>query len=309
MASLINSNLVLEDGPLSYAYRLYKVEFHHSDSNLAYNDISQQQNDNITIDIKSHDNNLEASDVAEKRISESLARPRRSEHLINGRDFDGEIQLHFYNQLFIHSAEQARQIVEDQYTSEKGSESNLFAAISILLERKPEPEAKTNHHHSGTNTDLSDFLKILIDARDAKRAQIHHLAFKKTLFESLITTKSEYVTYQGSLNRPPCTENVDWILLNRALKVSGSLFDRLFGSNPSLNQDYDNVRPVKPRFNRLLRTSINVVARSPMADVQILNRALNFEPKVSDCYDLNCASISCLSAESINLLLRALKIP
>lgn len=61
---------------------------------------------------------------------------------------------------------------------------------------------------------------------------------------SLVPVKRDYLTYQGSLTTPPCTEGVRWIVMQEPLRVSRDQVDRLTRGIG------DNARPVQPLNDR-----------------------------------------------------------
>lgn len=248
--------------------------------------------------------------AAEGTVSESLRSGRRSEHLIDGRDFEGELQLHFYNSLLLSGATEARRASEQW---EGGADANMFAAVSVFLARgHDQPISRTPTSSKVPLESLFGKLSQLVAANEQTKEQNHRQqivssiprpdpdaasllllngTLDRALIESLISTRSEYVTYAGSMNRPPCSENVDWILLNRPLRLPLGLSQWPLNANPNLNSpetnvlpnanagshdpsssgslalsglllpwNQDNIRPLKPRHGRLLRTSINLLA-------------------------------------------------
>lgn len=301
------NNLVLEGGPLAYSYKLYKIELHSAASSMASGFISSTQQNN---------SNKPSVGRDEDRVSELIRSGKRTEHLIDGRDFDAEIQLHFYNQQLLPNADQARRLAEDS-SLDRSAEPNQFAALSIFIQKFPK---STTTRKSDNLTQVVDDLFTNIANKVPKEWESPiGIALSKSQIDSLISTTTEFVTYQGSLNRPPCSENVDWILLNRALRISSPVYERLFqaatGSGEQTATDLhqqqqaqqflsDNVRPVKPRHNRLLRTSINI-ARSAMQQQEQLtdhqsSAACQEDMKHKDSKVSLWRSTICLGFVSIN---------
>jgi len=66
-------------------------------------------------------------------------------------------------------------------------------------------------------------------------------------FNTLITSRDEYYTCNGSLTTPPCSEGVLWIVLKNPIKASREQIDRfhdLMGA--------DTNRPLQPRNARVI---------------------------------------------------------
>lgn len=235
--------LILSRGPLSYAYKLFKIELHSSSQSVNVADQQQQQQTSA----------------------------KSSEHLVDGRAFDGELQLHFYNGRLASSAAHAQRLVTSSGVGGQDAPANLFASVSVFLLTVPAPvrpqgrsapaaSAATNQQQQQRNsTELPlDFLLANLDKLESQGDQIE-LELKRHQLEELLVDREQYIHYQGSMNRPPCAESVDWILLNKALRVDMEKFRALF---ERLNTNQENVRPVKPLNRRLLRTTINNLART-----------------------------------------------
>lgn len=251
----IDDQLILAKGPLSYAYKLYKIELHSSSSSLInFNQVigaaavPSEQSSSSSKSTKTETNpeslNLDEEEEEGKESSANLATAKTSEHLVGGHAFDGELQLHFYNK---HSASSASEAL--RFASEgEGARPNLFAAVSVFIQTVTSKEE--------TSVSLKSPLDFILDNLSAipNESNTIELQLTRKHLQSLVTTSSEYLTYQGSMNRPPCVESVDWILLNRALRVDSSKFDGLF---EKLNTNQENIRPVRPLNRRLLRTTIS----------------------------------------------------
>jgi carbonic anhydrase len=66
---------------------------------------------------------------------------------------------------------------------------------------------------------------------------------------SFLPADRAYYTYMGSLTTPPCTENVQWLVMRQPVQVSAeqiAIFSRLYRNN---------ARPVQPSFGRLIKES------------------------------------------------------
>ena len=62
---------------------------------------------------------------------------------------------------------------------------------------------------------------------------------------SILPDKKDYYTYQGSLTTPPCTENVQWIILKNPLELSVEEVLKLRSNMPLKN--YRNEQPINDR--------------------------------------------------------------
>lgn len=235
-----SDQLILSHGPLSYAYKLFKLELHSARGS------SQLQ----------PERSPKWSPEREESVPETLRVGKSSEHLIDGRAFDAELQLHFYNRHLADSARHAQQLA-----SGEEARPNLFAAISVLVQ-------SVNSTLSGGGA-----LSFLLDSTAllAKQGDSVQLMLNRRHVEALVPELQQYVTYQGSQNRPPCAESVDWILINRPLRVEADKLSLLFSDK--LNTNQENIRPIKPLYRRLLRTTIN----------NNLVSARRHEPETSGC--------------------------
>ena len=66
---------------------------------------------------------------------------------------------------------------------------------------------------------------------------------------SFLPADRAYYTYMGSLTTPPCTENVQWLVMRQPVQVSAeqiAIFSRLYPNN---------ARPVQPSSGRLIKES------------------------------------------------------
>lgn len=65
---------------------------------------------------------------------------------------------------------------------------------------------------------------------------------------------SGYLTYEGSLSQPPCSENVIWLISNRPLYIS-AIQMQLLRNSASHGIGY-NFRPIQEVYKRTVRTNI-----------------------------------------------------
>lgn len=173
---------------------------------------------------------------------------RGSEHSIDGYAFPAEIQLFFFNsQLYPN-------------WSDASSRPHGVAALSILIQL-------SNFEHPHENSQLklaSDTLRTGVSKSDpSKSASV--TSSKKSLnlmnfsINDLLPAKSSssfrsFITYEGSLTQPSCSENVDWILLNKPLYISGHNLNQMRNTIAGFG---DNFRPIQPTLTRCIRTNID----------------------------------------------------
>jgi hypothetical protein len=276
--------LILSHGPLSYDYKLFKIELHSApagsqrlaapaaDENEADDGDDDDVNNN-TIGAgdeigagQTHNSGRRGGDEpasgprspAAEGAPEALRAPMSSEHLINGRSFDAELQLHFYNLHLASSGQEALRLANEQPLA------SLFAVISVLIslpsrdqqQQRQQQQPDQTGRIDGDNKTAAGPLDFLLDHlhRLQNQGDVLELRLSRAQLDALLTDKRQYVTYQGSMNRPPCAESVDWIVLNRPLRVDERKFMQLFERT---NTNQENIRPIKQLNNRLLRTTIN----------------------------------------------------
>ncbi|MDQ5903129.1 MAG: carbonic anhydrase, partial [Pseudomonadota bacterium] len=134
---------------------------------------------------------------------------RPAEERINGRGFD--MVAHF-----VHKSEEGR-----------------LAVVAVLMEKGVEnPFVQTlwNYMPLEKNEDVAP-PSVQVDPT------------------SFLPADRSYYTYMGSLTTPPCTENVQWLVMKQPVQVSAeqiAIFSRLYRNN---------ARPVQPNFGRLIKES------------------------------------------------------
>lgn len=86
---------------------------------------------------------------------------------------------------------------------------------------------------------------------------------------SLLPHKAkQYMTYEGSLTQPSCSENVEWIILNKPIYVSSPDMSLIRNSITGFG---DNFRPIQPLLRRCVRTNIDHAARNASEKDSTLN--------------------------------------
>jgi len=133
-----------------------------------------------------------------------------SEHRIDGRPFDGELQLFAYNW----------QLYKDFH--EASSAPNGLLAISILISSQSATNNKTTTTETKKTTTSEKFQSLVDQAGESLKYQGQFLHVAEFSLLELFPEHSldQYVTYEGSLTWPGCQESVTWLLLNRPLYLS-----------------------------------------------------------------------------------------
>lgn len=133
-----------------------------------------------------------------------------SEHTIGGKSFPMEV--HFVHQ----------------------SDAGQFAVVSALFVEGP----------------ANDNLSKLITHFPAKKGDTNHVPEQKLELAAQLPANSPAYSYLGSFTTPPCTENVEWFVLQQPITASA---DQLKAFADRLNH---NNRPVQPLHDRKVGTSI-----------------------------------------------------
>lgn len=70
-----------------------------------------------------------------------------------------------------------------------------------------------------------------------------------------LVRRSHLFNYPGSLTTPPCTESVDWWVLNNPLSISPRQYERLLESYKELPEtdDGSSNRPTQPLHGRKIK--------------------------------------------------------
>jgi carbonic anhydrase len=140
-----------------------------------------------------------------------------SEHTIGGKSFPMEVH-------FVHQS----------------AEGN-FAVVSALFVEGP----------------ANDNLAKLIANFPAKKGDTNHVPELKLELGLHLPTKSPAYSYLGSFTTPPCTENVEWFVLQEPVTASA---EQLKAFADRLNH---NNRPVQPLHDRKVGTATIAGAATP----------------------------------------------
>ncbi|KAL3308799.1 hypothetical protein Ciccas_012663 [Cichlidogyrus casuarinus] len=88
--------------------------------------------------------------------------------------------------------------------------------------------------------------------------------------DSLFGSIQEYVTYAGSITSPPCSENVQWIISNKAISIKEPevIQFRILHQVQKFENLYSgivagNLRPVQETNRRAIITNIDFVPSEP----------------------------------------------
>lgn len=162
-----------------------------------------------------------------------------SEHTIDNTRFPAEVQLyHFNSQLYSNWSEAARS-------------PNGVAALSILVQR-------TNFEHPTENIQLKKISNLLKTGKNSKGVVSSILDF--SVQNLLPETIKFFMTYEGSQTQPACSENVEWIILNKPIYVTEHQLTHMKNHLEALGNNY---RPLQSLLNRCIRTNIDHFPNDP----------------------------------------------
>ncbi|XP_066127731.1 carbonic anhydrase-related protein 11 isoform X2 [Saccopteryx bilineata] len=156
-----------------------------------------------------------------------------SEHQINHQGFSAEVQLIHFNQ----------ELYGNLSAASRGP--NGLAILSFFV------------NVAGSS---NPFLSRLLNRDTITRISYKNDAYflQDLNLELLFPDSFGFITYQGSLSTPPCSETVTWILIDRALNITSLQMHslRLLSQNPpsQIFQSLSgNGRPLQPLAHRALR--------------------------------------------------------
>ncbi|ESO98299.1 hypothetical protein LOTGIDRAFT_114576, partial [Lottia gigantea] len=179
-------------------------------------------------------------ELAEIRFHWGRDNTRGSEHTVNGKAFPMEVQIVHWNATKYSSIEEAL-----------GSPHGIVI-VSLFTQ--------IGREHTALRVITDNLEDVLYKGRQKTVTS----AFNPTclLPDPLLR---DYWTYEGSVTSPPCSENVQWILLRYPLMVSHAQIEefrrlRTFskGDNPKTGDDgamVDNFRPTQPLNDRKVKAS------------------------------------------------------
>ncbi|KAB0398445.1 hypothetical protein E2I00_014833, partial [Balaenoptera physalus] len=148
-----------------------------------------------------------------------------SEHQINHQGFSAEVQLIHFNQ----------ELYGNLSTASRGP--NGLAILSLFV------------NVAGSS---NPFLSRLLNRDTITRISYKNDAYflQDLSLELLFPESFGFITYQGSLSTPPCSETVTWILIDRALNIT-SLQRRCRGPNYRLHGMIQSASPPRLGLTRL----------------------------------------------------------
>ncbi|XP_005879554.1 PREDICTED: carbonic anhydrase-related protein 11 isoform X2 [Myotis brandtii] len=156
-----------------------------------------------------------------------------SEHQINHQGFSAEVQLIHFNQ----------ELYGNLSAASRGP--NGLAILSLFV------------NVAGSS---NPFLSRLLNRDTITRISYKNDAYflQDLSLELLFPESFGFITYQGSLSTPPCSETVTWILIDRVLNITSLQMHslRLLSQNPpsQIFQSLSgNGRPLQPLAHRALR--------------------------------------------------------
>lgn len=161
-----------------------------------------------------------------------------SEHTIDTIRFPAEVQLyHFNSQLYTNWSEAVRS-------------PNGVAALAILVQR-------TNFEHPNENIQLKKVSNLLKSGKNSKGVINPVLDFS---IQNFLPESTFFMTYEGSLTQPSCSENVEWIILNKPIYVTDHQLTHMKSHLEALG---NNFRPLQTLLNRCIRTNIDRLPNDP----------------------------------------------
>jgi len=153
-----------------------------------------------------------------------------SEHTINGKHYD--LELHIVHQMTPESAKNAKT-------------KRSLAVVGVFFDLDTDPKATPNPfiealklHNVGTNISMN----------------------MNDLLGEELTDGMAYYAYQGSLTTPPCTQNANFYIMDKPLKIIKTQLEQFnlrWKDNINFANGHGNNRPVQPLNGRVVMQSKN----------------------------------------------------
>lgn len=128
-----------------------------------------------------------------------------------------------------------------------GTENDFLNQLNIpTWEPKPEDSATRLRCLTAKDSTYGFNLKSFFDQKNA-------VLYKQRSGHKDASFSWDYYKYKGSLSKPPCSENVEWFVLENKISISQSQLDNLkkFGLN-KFSISPDNIRHVQPMGDRIV---------------------------------------------------------
>ncbi|XP_053201309.1 carbonic anhydrase-related protein 10-like [Panonychus citri] len=212
---------VLENNGHSVVFRLNAPDKHrHSDSSRIFNEVDQLRGTpiNISSGPLSYSYSFDSLYIHFGR-TDSVG----SEHRIDGIPFPAELQIIGYNSdLYRNSSEASRK-------------TNGLVGISVLIQIGDNPNLELRH--------LTSMVHLI-------RFKGQNTTVKSLSIRELIPQLETYITYEGSMTVPACSETVTWIVMNSPIFMTKQQF---FSLRKMMQGDAD--KPKAPLGNNFRHTT------------------------------------------------------
>lgn len=182
-------------------------------------------------------------------------------------------------------------------TNSKG-ETELLV-IGLVAESVPKSDNPDGQGQSRTIDQLFSPSVLATLDPNFSELQLTPSFVRSTQFTDLFPDDSSYITYSGSLEAPPCTEKVTWIVFNQTIKVWSRTLTALRDIMQKVEQaafgvDFiGNNRPIQPWNDRVAR--VFAAAAAPSSKSSSLS---SVNPSNRELYYSNSASSTSSSSSS-----------
>lgn len=134
----------------------------------------------------------------------------------------------------------------------RSTENNKLLIISILGEIN-DASSKSSFFLDNLQ---SSFQKIIDSGLSADLLKIDVNSDKHNAF-TLIPEERAFYSYNGSLTRPPCSENVQWIIMENTINISTRCYDSIKKILHNKNSKHVSSKPTQPLNDRVVYYSKN----------------------------------------------------